>query len=295
MKLRKLRNISCIKRVKHRILNSMQGNNHATEGSISISAVFSLGIILIILSGLLFLLSSVRNYAVRLKNKDAVRAEAINLLYDIQDRMPVLKEDDADSPFSDGVRMLESTYAAYDLQIKDVSSGINPRFLDAAFLKNEAINNLILSDPENNLVEYGWAHKRMISEEMKSRVQASFAVRNNEALFPLINEFPLTNVYYLSEECLTAFLQYYKIKDAEKKAFIIKENTRIQSKIDFEPILDVEMNHGIFDLIGNKTSFWKVTFFYESCMVEAVFCAVPDKKEPQKIDHYKLVERKIRL
>lgn len=273
----------------------MQENNNATEGALSIAALFSLGILLALSLGLLFLLSSVRNYSVRLKDRDAIRSEAILILHDIQEDIAVLKEDDADGPFSEGVQSLERIYAAYGLTIRDVSSGINPRFLPDAFMKHEIINRLVLSDPENALVEYGWAHTYMISEEMKSRIQESFAIRDDTKLFPLINEFPLTNIHYLPEECLTAFLQYYEIRDAEKKAADLYQRAQTALITDMQEILQVPEDHRIYGLIGYKTSFWKVSFLYESCMIEAIFCAVPDRDEAQKVDHYKLVERKIKL
>ncbi len=219
----------------------------------------------------------------------------MELLYDIQESMAVLKEDEADSPLSDGVRTLERIYSAYDLQIRDVSSGINPRFMNDAFLKHESINRLITSDPDNTLVEYGWAHVNMISEEMKRRIQESFSIRDDEELFPLINEYPLTNIHYLSEDCLAAFLNYYRITDAEEKAMALYERSQNELIIDVRGMLAVDESHQIFYLLGCKTSFWKVTFLYESCMVEAVFCAVPDSEEPQKVDHYSLVERRMRM
>ena len=265
----------------------MQEHDHATEGSVSIASFFSLG--------LMFLLSSVRQYFVRLKSHDVIRNEAMELLHDIQESMAVLKEDEADSPFSDGVKTLERIYSAYAFQMKDVSSGINARFMNEAFIKNEVINNLILSKPDDTLVEYGWAHKNMISEEMKNRIQTSFSISDDEKLFPLINEFPLTNIHYLSEDLLAAFLKYYGIRDAEEKAMAIYERAQRELITNVNEIIRAKEDHIIFNLLGYKTSFWKVIFFYESCTVEAVFCAVPDREEPRKIDHYTLVERTIRL
>lgn len=273
----------------------MRGDHRVTEGSVSITTLFSIGIILTLALGLLFLLSSIRNYSIRLKNKDTIRSEAIALLYEIQESIAVLKEDEADSPLSDGVRTLEHIYSEYNLQIQDVSSGINLQFMNDAFLSDETINNLITSDPDHTLVEYGWAHKNTIDEEMKSRIQESFSIQDDEKLFPLINEFPMTNIHYLSEDCLAAFLKYYKIADAEKKASQLHERSQTALITNLREILAVKDDHRIFDLLGYKTSFWKVTFVYTSCIVEAIFCAVPDVKEPREIDHYTLIERNIRL
>ncbi len=267
----------------------------SSSGFVSIEILLFLGIMFSFVLGLLFLLSSIRNYSVRLKSKDAVRGEALSLLHDIQESMSLLKEDDADSPLSNGIKTLERIYSAYGLSIRDVSSGINLRFMSDAFIKNESINHLIMSDPDNNLVAYGWAHKNMIPEEMKNRIKTSFSIQNDEQLFPLINAFPLTNVHYLSEECIAAFLKYYDIADAEKKAADVYARAQRELITDIRKIIAVRKNHRIVDLLGCKTSFWKITFFYDSCVVEAVFCAVPNREEPRKIDHYKLVERTMRL
>ncbi len=255
----------------------------SSSGFVSIEILLFLGIMFSFVLGLLFLLSSIRNYSVRLKSKDAVRGEALSLLHDIQESL------------SNGIKTLERIYSAYGLSIRDVSSGINLRFMSDAFIKNESINHLIMSDPDNNLVAYGWAHKNMIPEEMKNRIKTSFSIQNDEQLFPLINAFPLTNVHYLSEECIAAFLKYYDIADAEKKAADVYARAQRELITDIRKIIAVRKNHRIVDLLGCKTSFWKITFFYDSCVVEAVFCAVPNREEPRKIDHYKLVERTMRL
>jgi hypothetical protein len=265
-----------------------------SSGFTSIEILLSLGIALSISLGLLFLLSSVRNYSARLKNNDAIQNEAIELLYDIEKMMIILIEDDADSPFSDGVKNIEQMYSAYDLHIKDVSSGIHSYFMNEAFLQDETVRRLINLESDDLIVEYGWAHKNIISEKMKHHLKESFLIEDEELLFPLINDFPLANIHYLSENCLFAYLTYCSVEDAENKAAEIYKRSRKELITDIKGILKVKDDHKIFELMGYKTTFWKVTFIYQTCEVEAVFCGVPDTENPQKIASYKLVERKIR-
>ena len=273
----------------------MQMQNSKQEGFVTINSLLVVLIVFLVSVGFMFMLSALRNYSLRLKSKDIVREKAIVLLYDIAEAMNVLKEDDADSPFSPGVRTLEREYIDFQLKIQDVSSGIHVRFMNEAILNNEFINWLVLSEPELHVVNYGWANKNIISQAVKERIYESFFIDNDERLFPLINEYPMTNIHYLSLECITAFLQFYQIENAEKKAIILHERVQNELVTSFKDLLGVNQNHVIFDLIGCKTSFWRVSYVYETCIVEAIFCVIPDQIEPGEINYYKLVERSMRF
>lgn len=273
----------------------MQERNSLQWGFITINSLIIVIITLILCVGFMFLLSALKNYSHRMETRDTIHDEAITLLYDIAEKMNALTEDNADSPFSPGVRMLEREYVNFQLIIQDVSSGINVRFLNENILNDDSIKRLITYEPDNNVVTYGWAHKRIVSQVIKARIKESFLLYDDESLFPLINEFPLTNIHYLSFECISAFLHYYRIDHAEEKANLLHERVQNELVTDIKKLLRVNEQHEILNIIGTKTTFWKISYKYQNYVVEAIFCAIPDRIDPGKIERYKLVERTMRL
>ncbi|ULQ59033.1 hypothetical protein K7I13_10990 [Brucepastera parasyntrophica] len=263
------------------------------KGNISASALFILAILMAFCAGSMMLLSSTKNYAARLQTKDSEYGNAFEVLHRIQKDIGILAEDPADSPLSSGLQTLAARYEGYGLQIRDVSSGIHIRFLNDGLLKKEAIQRLIQFRPEENIVQYGWANANIISEAARNQIRRSFALTDNEKLFPLINTFPATNLHYLSEECLEAFFSAYQIKKAREKAALIFLKTKTELVTNIEDVLEIKKDHELFNLIGYKTTFWEVTFHHSRCTVRAVFCAIPDRKNAGKIESYRLIERNV--
>ena len=91
-----------------------------------------------------------------------------------------------------------------------------------------------------------------------------------------------------------AVLGYFKIKNGEQKLEQIREklNGETSSK-ELAEILGISESHAVFDLIGFKTLFWKISFETDKCVCSAVFAAVPQKDNQKKIDRYILVEKDI--
>jgi hypothetical protein len=250
-----------------------------------------------LLSGGMALLSSARNYLRAIRSNDEKRRSGIEVVKRLENDITILLEDQADSPFSKGIGILERNYASYDLHITDVSSGINVKFLPEDFLKYEEIASLMRRAPAN-IVRYGWIQSGFCSPEAVQQARKAFGINDTAKIFPLISSFPLANVHFLSEELLNALCSYYKIEDGEEKSHALYQAAggALLTDGDVAAILEVETSHGILAFLGCKSSFFKVLFRTGSCTVQAVFCAVPGKEENRrKVVRYNLVERSVFL
>lgn len=204
-----------------------------------------------------------------------------------------IREDEADSPFSSGVVNLKERYSLYNLDIRDVSSGINTRFLGTELLEKESIKRLVQTADERYLVRYGWAHADIMGEKVRTDMIDSFGISDTEDLFPLINRFQMTNIHYLSRECIEAFLDACEIKDGQEKAYALFTKSRTEPVTHIGAVLGVREGHRILKILGYKTTFWEVTFRYKEYRVRGVFCGVPDRQKPDVIDHYRILERNL--
>jgi hypothetical protein len=131
---------------------------------------------------------------------------------------------------------------------------------------------------------------------MKKRLAASFNYSDSEDYFPLVNNLPLTNVHFLTERCITAFLSASGVKDAQEKgaALFYRARQGALDNAEMANILDVKKDHKIFYLLGNKTTFWNIFYKTHECSVSAVVCGVPDKKEDVPIiKEYRIIERSV--
>jgi hypothetical protein len=267
-----------------------------SAGNASLGILLVCMIVMALLSGALALVSSVNNYSFRIKSKDIRREQALSLLPSVISDFAGFVEDEIDCPTSESVRMIEAKYERYEMALTDVSSGINELFLNDDILQNEAVKRITEEKEAKEIVSYGWIQKATAPEEMKKRLASAFNYSDSEDYFPLVNNLPLSNVNYLTERCITAFLSASDIENAQEKgtALFYRAKQNGINIAEMTDILDVKKDHKVFYLLGDKTTFWNVFYKTKGCSVSAVVCAIPDKKEDvKKIKEYRIIERSV--
>ena len=223
------------------------------------------------------------------KTVDA-RKEADSIIFSIEKDLQELKEYPSDIDEYQ-VLSLISGECDYDIMVKDVSTGINKNFISFEILENERIYQYVISNEETAFTEYGWINPKFADKTILDGISRDFENKNT---FPLANNMPPLNIHFMTDEFLKAVLEYSKIKNPDRKIEIVKEklNAETTSK-ELASILEIGENHSIFDLIGFKTLFWKISFETDKCSCNAIIAAVPQKDNQKKIDKYILIEKDI--
>lgn len=223
------------------------------------------------------------------KRQIVAEKKAEKLLQDIGKEIQSLKEDENDSPDAIAKEKLLAKYKEENVTVSDVSTGINQEFLKDEILESESVIQYLAAD-DAQLSDYGWINPKYAEQSIVNQVETDFG---ESAPFPIINDFPLYNIFEMTTDFLTTILSFNNITEPEDKAEKIKnllpENINIEKLCE---ILGVQKNHPVFDFLGTKTIFWKVTFETEEYKTSAVFAAVPQKDDKKKIDKYVLVEHK---
>ena len=144
---------------------------------------------------------------------------------------------------------------------------------------------------DDDFSEYGWINPKFYSKEILKSVSEDFGDKNT---FPIINEFPVQNVHFMSSEFLKASLKHFGLKDSEQKSRMIEEKRLYGiTKEELSQILEVSDSSEIFSFMGTKTAFWKISFTTESCSASFVLGAVPSKEKKDEISEYRLIEKNI--
>lgn len=259
-------------------------NSNAFSTPLAISIIFSLLVVLLSLS---FLLSSnqrlIALYQKQNLNDMEIKQIVDEMKKDFQELVNY-KEDTETGIFQ--IRMY-SKYAGLNICIKDVSTGINKRFLNKDILDNKAFKTLLTDEYCSYETDYGWINSLYIEKSELDLIKADF---QTEDLYPLVNSLPLYNINFMNEVFLQAVLEYCGIKNANEKAYeIIMRKDEIHNNEELAKILGCTQNHHVFNFLGFKTTFWKVSFENQGCDVEVIFAAFPEKENGRKIYEYKKV------
>lgn len=262
------------------------------EGGFTTFLTLSLIMILMLtLSGALFLNSAWKTRAAALERKLAAIEEADTILSRILFSMQSLASDKSDTFNTENYRSLLIEYADYSLALCDVSSGISTKFWSKKITESQPIQRLLMSHMES---KYSWLSKNLYNEKILAESLESTGAKNITELFPLVNSFPLTNIYSLDEETMLALLESLKIKDAEQKSRKLFEAMRSETITDKEimGLLSIHENSQAMAIFGTKTAFWKISFATETCSVRAIIAAVPYKdKTPREAERYIIIEK----
>ena len=231
---------------------------------------------------------------------------------------------DADYEQSPALERIRSEYAAYNLTIKDISSGCNLNFLPDAVLSEPALANFLFAGGSGErflgfrrnqgfvtevsawksflkeealkaVVCYGWFSPVHADSETGRMLAASYG-RSGEELYPVMNDLPLINVNAVDADLLSPLLsnRSWRISNAAAKAAMLK------NRLEHGPVTEGELrsllgaaeNHEIYRFLGVKTAFWRISFKKDRYQMDAVIAAVPERGS-RIIDKYVLIEGRL--
>jgi hypothetical protein len=263
----------------------MSSNENGFSTAFAMTVIFSLCVI--ILSFVMLVAANEKKINAYRKLIDS-RKETDSIVFSIEETLQVLKEypNDIDEQY---IASLISSVCDYDFTVEDVSTGINKNFASENFLENEAILQYIFSNEDSAFVEYGWINQKIVDQASLEGCIKDF---ENKNIFPLLNNLPPLNIYFMNDDFIKSVLEYSNIKNGDKKLERIRENLNAETTSkELAGILEVSENHSLFDLVGFKTIFWQISFDTDKCRCIAVFAAVPKKESQKEIDKYILVKK----
>nr|MBP3681581.1 hypothetical protein [Clostridia bacterium] len=213
------------------------------------------------------------------------RNELIEIMYKIEsDFQNIVDISNDNLQMNEFIKIFEK-YEAYNIQIRDVSTGINPSVLSKEFLENESINNYIKN--KNQLCDYGWINNKYASNSVLEKLKVEF---ESNFLFPLVNNLPMYNIFFMDYDFLYTMLSYVGIPNSEKKAreiiAILDYDINSLNKENLCKILQIKNDHKIFEIIGFKSNFWEVKIQNEIFNSTIIFAGVPKNIESKIIEKY---------
>ncbi|QQO10746.1 hypothetical protein [Breznakiella homolactica] len=297
------------------------------EGAVEFGAVIILFFLAAILAGGSLYTAVTQTYVQRNTNEFRGKLDSEILLKNIVADMQELtgfEYDAADSAVLDDLRV---RYSAYGLEITDVSSGYHLDFLSDGELADEKLSKFIfINDTAADFIDwrdlhglsvkkdqwksfvkeeawdacvsYGWVPETQTDSFAYRFIVTSFNTTSYDRLFPLINDFPMMNVNMIDPEILVPLVTRgsFKIERAEHKMELLANRLREgpMGTADISSLLDVPVTHDIFDYLGTKTAFWRISFSAKKGLfTEAVAAAIPVRDgKRQEISEYKLVGRR---
>jgi hypothetical protein len=299
------------------------------EGSVEIGSVFILFFLSALLSGAILFASALVKYFERYSDYNHEKDKAVNVLYEITELLQPQKNEAYDFRNSYLIQSLESKYRAYNLEIKDVSSGYHldflsdkdledPRICSYLFLNNsasqfiifrnmrglsadlESLKPYIKAEAWDSCVSYGWINRNQSESFAFRHARQEFKSIDIMDLFPLVNDFPLININMVSPDILNPLILRpdFKIEKPEEKIEKLKNRLLIGpvSIPDISSLLNTPVTNPVFDYLGTKTTFWEISFrLRPRIMAKGIVGAIPDKYgERQDIQEYVLIDRTIR-
>lgn len=252
-----------------KLLNFFNEDGFST--SFALILIFSISICLVPITFMVISQSkNVEKYSSFYEERNKVQ----KILMDFEKDLQTLCLCESDFENSTEIDSLLSKYCEYKLSMKDVSTGINRRFLSEKFFEKGAIKEFFEANENSISTEYGWINKNLSDEKVFESVLEDFDEENIEEVFPLINELPLFNKNFMEKDFIEA---------------VTKECKRGKSKEKEQKLL--------MNFLGTKTTFWKIRFETVDWICEAIFAAIPERKTEEKnsvqIEKYELVEKKI--
>lgn len=263
----------------------MNRNEQGFSTPVAMTVIFSLCIIILAI-GTLF---STTNKKLRsIERAYSENAVVKKILSDIDNDIQLLVTTNTDNYNNPVILNLFTKYSSYNLSINDVSTGINELFMNEEFIKSDCISHLLNTEKDTVRTNYGWINSRYADKKF---IQGS----NNVDSFPLVNQIPFYNVYFMNQNFLEAILEYNGILLSSEKAIQILNmcNTEIR-KEDLMQILNCSEDHTIFDFLSTKTTFWEICFETKISEVKAIYAAMPNEKKLKEIDHYELINSVIK-
>jgi hypothetical protein len=298
---------------------------HKEEGAIEIGAVLLLFFLASLLSGVILFTAAGMTYFQRNKNNFTEKTNALDMLNAVVGDMQELKEYPYDDPENAVLGRLYLAYGGYSLEIKDVSSGYHLDFLSdkdiadkliveylfvnndaSGFIRQRDANGLSRSTEKwrefvkeeafASCVSYGWIPAGQTDSFAFRTVRASWGTDHAETLFPLVNNFPVMNVNMAAPDMLKPLIMRneFKIEKAPEKFEALK-NKLLAGPVmdsDLSSIMQIPLSNSLFNYLGTKTAFWKISFVFPGTgLVEGIVAAIPQKDgKRQEIEEYRLID-----
>ena len=235
-----------------------------------------------------------------------------------------LVDTDADYDENSILESIRSLYAAYNLTIRDISSGCNLNFLPDDVLSDPAMAGFLFTggnadefirfrrycgfvteisewqsflkeEALNAVVCNGWFSALHVDSETGRMLAASYG-KTGEELYPLMNDFPLINVNTMDTSLIAPLIsrRSWRINGAAAKA------TALKNRLESGPVTEGELtsllglaeNHEIYKYLGVRTAFWKLSFKNGRYKMDAIVAAIPEKGV-KTILHYSLIEGRL--
>ena len=268
----------------------MKKNEGGFSTPLAMTVIFSLSVITL---SLCMLVSANSKRFNSYKNYIEARKEVNTIIYTIEKRFQNIKSISCDNENVIKELQLNDFKRAENFLVEDVSTGINRQFAAETFLNNKYIKKYVEENTDTVFVDYSWINPKFTEKQFLSEIEQSFDTNN---IFPLKNSFPPLNLANMNISFIKTILDYYEIKDSENKAVQIKNFLTDDTETSqIANILSVSRNHPVFDLIGTKTVFWKVSFETKKYKVTAIYALVPESENQKKIDKYMLIRKEILL
>ena len=269
----------------------MVRNEDGFSTALASAVIFSLCLIAGSL-GLLLYSSYKKLNAYEVRNRNIREAsEIVNAFHkDIQS----LKDEKYDAENSFILRELLHKYSEYSVSMKDISTGINTRFISEKILKNRSIQHILELYDEEITTDFGWINERNADKSFLKEIRDDF---EDKKAFPLVNRFPSCNIFFMKPEFIKAVLELYEVNSPEEKVqklmnVLGQENV---SKENISKVIEKSPSDPVFDFLGIKTQFWKIIMETDACHISLVYAAVPEETRQDIVKEYVLVERKITL
>lgn len=156
------------------------------------------------------------------------RKKIDSVIYRIEEKIQSLKESPSDADEYE-IYSLIAAVCDYDFKVSDVSTGINKTFTAEAVLKSKSIDGYVAENGAAAFVDYGWINPKLSDRAVLEQVAKDFEGRN---AFPLVNILPPLNIHTIGGDFIEAVLGLFNIKEAEKKAALIKEKLSYRIKAE---------------------------------------------------------------
>lgn len=249
------------------------------------------------------------------------------LIANVVDDFNSLADEKADTPESAVLQQLKQTYASYNIDIQDVSSGVPINFITDTDLDNKQIRKLLFlsdsavdkfksdrkdrpfildlqelvpymtSDGLSCCVLFSWINTVFLKAYGVRTINS--AVKSDMSSFPLMNRLPLMNIYFMNEKLLEMFVSRtdFHITEPEQKLKNIKfylDGGYLFTKESLAEILCIKQDSIFFDYIGFKTQFWKVKLKNGLYTANVIIAAFPKDENSTEVGYYDIISSDIR-
>lgn len=211
------------------------------------------------------------------------------ILDDITNQMQLQSSETADFPDCFSYIIIKQDHVS-NFSITDISSNINQFSLPDSILVSQQIQQY-LSQIEKDKSIYSWININYCNSNTVSKLKKNHNTNNISELYPLINNLPLYNIYFLDKQELLLLLDAILITDLQKQNNFINDidNIAFATNDELNKKLSIN-NHSLgAALFGCKTTFWEINFTLNNKFIfTGIVSLVPSKNNNVNNKYYLL-------